>query len=164
MEKLSEGQRTSIPTWYVRSGSAFVSLTPEGGEGVRASSPSTLLRDVQDRLRDKVISGFGLCYSGNAALLATFFSRLLSEPQLTLPDPLRYEAVGACRTLLCQTFTARPLSALISPHPSPAMHRPHILIFTPTDLIVNSPAYQAVDVDKGVAIDNDTTHRFADCH
>ena len=81
MEKLPEGQRTSIPTWYVRSGSAFVSLAAEGGEVVMASSPSTLLRDVQDRLRDKVISVFGLCYSGNAALLATFFSRLRSRLQ-----------------------------------------------------------------------------------
>ena len=44
------------------------------------------------------------------------------------------------------------------------MHRPHILILTPTDLTVEVPAYQTVDVDKGVAVDNDATHRFADGH
>jgi hypothetical protein len=42
-----------------------------------ASRPSTLLRDAQNRLRDKAISGYGLCYSENAAFLETFFSRLL---------------------------------------------------------------------------------------
>jgi len=45
-----------------------VSLAAEGGEVVLASS----------------ISVFGLCYSGNAALLVTFFSRLLSEPLIAI--------------------------------------------------------------------------------
>jgi len=34
------------------------------------------------------------------------------------------------------------------------MHRPHILVLTPTALAIEVPAHQAVEVDKGVAIDH----------
>ena len=44
------------------------------------------------------------------------------------------------------------------------MHGPHILVLSPSALAVEVPAHQAIDIDKGVAIENDTTHRFTDCH
>ena len=51
MEKLPEGPRTSIPTWYVRSGSAFVSLATEGSEVVRPSADL----NCHNRIRNEIM-------------------------------------------------------------------------------------------------------------
>src|SRR5262245_55768857 len=42
------------------------------------------------------------------------------------------------------------------------MHGPHVLVLAPADLAVETPAHETVDVDKGVAVDNDATHWFTD--
>src|SRR5215813_3993008 len=72
--------------------------------------------------------------------------------------------VGACPEPfdLASWLTASSSAASAATHAGPPMHGPHILVLPPPELAVEVPTHQTVDVDKGVAIDNDATHWFAD--
>src|SRR5206468_10763486 len=47
----------------------------------------------------------------------------------------------------------------ITPHLRPAMDRPHVLVFPPSDGAVQIPADEAVDVDERLAVDDHTADR-----